>query len=325
MMRKIIGQHHASGITKDAAANLVFYTEILGMRLVKKTVNQDDPSMYHLFYADGTGSPGTDMTFFEIPNVGQTYRGTNSITQIALRVKSDEAIRYFEQRFEQFNVQHSDAVEINGRLTIEFEDFEGQRLALVSDANNHGVASGTPWDKSIVPVEFGITGLGPFKMDVEDVEGFSVVLTEIFGYTQTSSFTHPITAQTIMTFRSDLGGTGDELQVVHNTNAPERPGKGSMHHIALRVKDEAELQEWVEFIKEKRIPSSGFVDRHFFKSLYIRTRQGILIELATDGPGFAINEPMDALGETLSLPPFLEEKREWIERQIKPLPKVKRL
>ncbi|WP_414050906.1 ring-cleaving dioxygenase [Macrococcus animalis] len=324
-MRKIIGQHHASGITKDAAENLVFYTEILGMRLVKKTVNQDDPSMYHLFYADGTGSPGTDLTFFEIPNVGQTYHGTNSITQIALRVKSDEAIRYFEERFDQFNVKHSGTVEINNRLSIEFEDFEGQRLALVSDANNSGVATGTPWEKSIVPAEFGITGLGPFKMDVEDVEGFSSVLTEIFGYTKKGLFIHPITEQNIITFSSDLGGNGDELQVVHNMSTPERPGKGSMHHIALRVKDEAELQEWIEFIKANRIPSSGFVDRHFFKSLYIRTPQGILIELATDGPGFAINEPMESLGETLSLPPFLEEKREWIEAHVKPLPAVKHI
>lgn len=324
-MRKIIGQHHASGITKDAAENLVFYSEILGMRLVKKTVNQDDPSMYHLFFADGLGSPGTDITFFEIPNVGQTYRGTNSITQIALRVKSDGAIHYFEDRFNQFNVKHSGVVIINGRLSIEFEDFEGQRLALVSDEFNTGVPSGTPWEKSIVPSEFGITGLGPFKMDVTDVVGFSSVLTDIFGYSKTGSFIHPITSEEILTFRSDLGGTGDELQVVHNTNAPERPGKGSMHHIALRVKDEAELQEWIEWIKANRMASSGFVDRHFFKSLYIRTRQGILIELATDGPGFDINEPMESLGETLSLPPFLEAKRDWIESQIKPLPPVKHL
>lgn len=324
-MRKILGQHHASGITKDAAKNLVFYTEILGMRLVKKTVNQDDPSMYHLFYADGVANPGTDITFFEIPNVGNTYRGTNSISQIALRVKSDEAIHYFKERFEQYNVHHDAPIEINDRLTLEFEDFEGQRLALVSDRTNSGVAAGTPWEKSIVPVEFGITGLGPFKMDVQDAEGFSSVLTEIFGYISTGTFVHPVTQQEILTFSSDLGGTGDELQVVHNTEAKERPGKGSMHHIALRVKDEDELQEWIDFIKGNNIPSSGFVDRHFFKSLYIRTRQGILIELATDGPGFDVNEPLESLGESLSLPPFLEEKREWIESQVKPLPEVKHL
>ncbi|MCE4957279.1 VOC family protein [Macrococcoides caseolyticum] len=324
-MRKIIGQHHASGITKDAAENLVFYAEILGMRLVKKTVNQDDPSMYHLFYADATGSPGTDITFFEIPSVGHTYHGTNSITQIALRVKSDEAVKYFEKRFNQFNVKHSGAVVINGRLSIEFEDFEGQRLAIVSDVNNHGVASGSPWEKSSVPVEYGITGLGPFKMDVEDIEGFRTVLTEIFGYQLIGSFIHPLTHQEIYTLSADLGGTGDELQIVHNTNAPERPGKGSMHHIALRVKDEAELQEWVQYLNALKLPTSGFVDRHFFKSLYIRTRQGILIELATDGPGFHVNEPLETLGESLSLPPFLEEKREWIESQIKPLPPVKQI
>lgn len=155
------GLHHVSAITGKAQENFRFYTEVLGLRLIKKTVNQDDISVYHLFYGDEKGNPGTELTFFELPMTGRNRAGNNSISALSLRVPNDAALTYWEQRFTELNVEHETIQTIGGRQALAFRDHEGQRFILVSDENDNGVAGGIPWAKSPLPAEYGIVGLGP--------------------------------------------------------------------------------------------------------------------------------------------------------------------
>ncbi|WP_053217929.1 ring-cleaving dioxygenase [Virgibacillus senegalensis] len=313
------GLHHVSAITANAKNNYDFYTKVLGMRLVKKSVNQDDTSMYHLFYADEAGNPGTDLTFFEIPRAGHTYPGNNSISLTSLRVKNDEALAFWKDRFDEYQVVHEEIIEQFGRKVLYFRDPEDQRLALISDDINQGVAGGTPWEKSPVPQEQGIIGLGPSKLTVPQADRTVQVLTEILGFRKVGNYTSK-GGIAIQVFATGEGGTGAEIHVEEQEGLPkERPGRGSIHHVAFRVEDEEELAQWAEKIKQARFPNSGLVDRYYFKSLYFREPNGVLFELATDGPGFATDEDIEHLGETVALPPFLEDRRAEIEARLEPL------
>ncbi|TSB46992.1 ring-cleaving dioxygenase [Alkalicoccobacillus porphyridii] len=317
------GQHHVSAITANAKENLHFYTEILGMRLVKKTVNQDDTSVYHLFYADEKGNPGTDLTFFEIPHAGSTYEGTNSISMTSLRVPNDAALDYWLNRLTEYKVEHEAITEDSGRKAIHFRDFEGQRLQFVSDEHNKGVAGGKPWDKSPVPAHVGVVGLGPVRLTVSRPDVSARVLVEVMGFREIAGYTEQ--DQTIRVFETGEGGTGAEIHLLERNDVQrERPGRGSVHHVAFRVENQEELMKWVDHITASGMPNSGFVERYYFRSLYFREPNGILFELATDGPGFEGDESFETLGETLALPPYLENQREQIEANIKPLHTAKK-
>jgi glyoxalase family protein len=320
-LKPLKGQHHVSAITANAKKNYEFYTKTLGLRLVKKSINQDDTSVYHLFYADERGNPGTDLTFFEIPHAGNTYKGTNSISLTALRVNTDESLAYWKNRFEEMGVEHDGISQNSGRATLSFRDFEGQRLMLVSDEKNEGVPGGKPWDKSPVPVEHGIVGLGPITLTVARGENTAMVLRDVLGFRETRTFPSDVDGQPdIRVFETGDGGTGGEVYIEERSDIPqERPGRGSVHHVAFRVEDENELRKWVEWITQNRLPNSGFVERYYFRSLYFREPNGILFELATDGPGFETDEDFDTLGENLSLPPYFEAQRDSIEAKLKPL------
>ncbi|HEX7065599.1 MAG TPA: ring-cleaving dioxygenase [Bacillales bacterium] len=315
------GIHHLSAITADASANLDFYTKTLGMRLVKKTVNQDDTSVYHLFYGDEKGNPGTELTFFEIPRAAGNYNGVSSISGTSLRVADDEALSYWKEKFEELNIEHDEITERAGRKTLAFQDSEAQRLILVSDENNNGVEGGTPWEKSPVPQEKGIRGLGPIRLTVRNPEPTVQVLTNLMGFRQIESYPSTEKGQPdILVFETGEGGTGAEIHIEERTDLPpERLGRGGVHHVAFRVDNEEELNKWIERIQAERMPNSGFVDRFYFRSLYFREPNGILFELATDGPGFDTDEDMEHLGESLALPPFFEDQREEIEAKLKPL------
>lgn len=318
------GIHHVSAITKTAAENYKFYTKILGLRLIKKTVNQDDVSVYHLFYGDEVGNPGTELTFFELPNAGRNVDGNNSISALSLRVPSDRALDYWSERLTEFEVEHEEVKQRAGRATLAFKDFEGQRLILVSDENNAGVPGGKPWDRSPVPAEYGIVGLGPVQLTVSEPELTIAVLTDLMGFRPKGQYPSSIPGQPdILVFETGEGGTGAEVHIEPRTDLPrERLGRGGVHHVAFRVADEEELRAWIERIRSVRLPNSGFVDRFYFRSLYFREPNGILFELATDGPGFATDEDIEHLGESLALPPFLESKRAQIEAHLKPLDTV---
>ncbi|OMF36860.1 ring-cleaving dioxygenase [Paenibacillus sp. FSL H8-0548] len=315
------GIHHVSAVTSSASGNFEFYTELLGLRLVKKTVNQDETSVYHLFYGDEKGNPGTELTFFEFPMAAKNRAGTSSISALSLRVGNDEAIRYWKERFAQNNVDHDEIVERAGRSSIAFRDFEGQRLVLVSDEHNHGVKGGIPWDKSTVPVQYGILGLGPVQLTVKNPEPTIMVLTQVMGFREKGKYVSTLAGQPdIVVFETGEGGSGAEVHIEQRHDLPrEQQGYGGVHHVAFRVEDDDELRKWIEHIRGVRIPSSGFVDRFYFRSLYFREPNGILFELATDGPGFDTDEDINHLGESLALPPFLEPKRAQIEARLKPL------
>jgi len=315
------GIHHVSAITASGPDNYKFYTEVLGLRLVKKTVNQDDTSMYHLFYGDETGSPGTELTFFEIPMAGPNREGVSSISAISLRVPSDQSLHYWKERLSSYRAEHDDIVGRAGRHTLAFRDKEGQRFILVSDERNIGVAGGTPWAGSPVPAENAIIGLGPVHLTVANPEPTDLILTSVLGFRRKGRYPAFVEGQTdILVYETGEGGTGAEIHLETRTDLPrERQGSGGVHHVAFRVADEKELREWTEHLNKTRIGNSGFVERFYFQSLYFREPNGILFELATDGPGFATDEEMEHLGESLSLPPFLEPHRERIEAGLKPI------
>ncbi|GIP24486.1 ring-cleaving dioxygenase [Paenibacillus sp. J22TS3] len=315
------GIHHVSAITANASQNYEFYTKVLGLRLIKKTVNQDDTGVYHLFYGDEEGNPGTELTFFEIPMAGQNREGVSSISALSLRVPSDQALSYWKERLAKHGVDQDEVTQIAGRAALPFRDREGGRFILVSDENNTGVAGGRPWPKSPVPQEFGIVGLGPVRLTVQDPKPTTAVLEELLGFRRKGQYPSLVSGQPdILVFETGEGGSGTEVHVEErNDLSRERLGRGGVHHVAFRVDNDEELHAWISKIGEVQFPNSGYVDRFYFHSLYFREPNGILFEFATDGPGFATDEEMEHLGESLALPPFLESRRAEIEAKLKPL------
>lgn len=313
-MYTIPGHHHISMITKDAKKNNHFYKNVLGLRRVKVTVNQDEPTMYHLFYGDRTGSPGTELTFFEMPAVGSTHRGTNEITRVGLFVPSEESLTYWKKRFDEFDVQHGEITMYANRPALHFEE-EGLRMVLLV-ANGEKLAPWEAWEKSPVPEEHQILGMGPVEMTVRRLDKLARTLTEIFGYTE-------VTRTEDQAIFQSVSGEGYGEIVVKSLDGPrEKPGRGSIHHLAIRAKDEAALVYWDEQVRKRGFHSSGITDRFYFKSLYFRESNGIVFEIATDGPGFTIDGDVQTLGEQLDLPPFLEERRQEIEAKLIPLEEI---
>ncbi|HLQ74161.1 MAG TPA: ring-cleaving dioxygenase [Bacillota bacterium] len=317
-MNELKGIHHVTAITSSAEENYNFFTHTLGMRLVKKTVNQDDIQTYHLFFADDEGNPGTDMTFFDFPGIPKGSHGTNEIYKTGFRVPSDEALAYWVKRFDKYDVQHGGIETLFGKQIIQFTDFDDQQYMLVSDEKNEGVASGKPWQDGPVPLEFAITGLGPSYIRMAEFDYFKEVLEKVLLFREVAN------EGDLHLFEVGEGGNGAQLIVEHNTDLPNgMQGFGTVHHMAFRVEDRAALDAWQKQLETFNFQTSGFVDRFFFKSLYARVAPGILFEWATDGPGFMGDEPYETLGEKLSLPPFLENKREQIEADVRPIDTVR--
>lgn len=317
-MNHLKGIHHVTAITSSAEKNYEFFTNVLGMRLVKKTVNQDDIQTYHLFFADDKGSAGTDMTFFDFPGISKGVHGTNEISKTSFRVPTDAALDYWVKRFDRLQVKHTGIKEHFGKNTLSFVDFDEQHYQLISDEHNSGVASGTPWEKGPVPVEYAITGLGPVFIRISDFNFFKQMLEKVMLFTEIAK------EDSFYLFEVGEGGNGAQIIVEHNTVLPNaRQGFGTVHHAAFRVEDRAMLNEWQNHFESFGLHTSGYVNRHFFESLYARVAPQILFELATDGPGFMGDEPYETLGEKLSLPPFLEPKREQIESLVRPIDTVR--
>ncbi|MEA2942774.1 MAG: glyoxalase family protein [Bradyrhizobium sp.] len=311
---QLTGIHHLTAISAKPRENLSFYTGVLGMRLVKKTVNQDDVSAYHLFYADGKANPGTDLTFFDFPAAPEG-RGTNSISRTGLRISGGKSFGYWKDRLTKAGGHAGNVTEVDGRLTLPFEDGEGQRLVLVDDG---GRGPASPWEKSTVPAEHQIRGLGPIMLTVQDLGRTAAVLTGVVNMTRVRDY--PYQGVPVHVFAmGEGGGVAAELHVIEQNGPMARQGAGAVHHVAFRTPDDAQYQAWARRLNELGVRNSGAIDRFYFRSLYFREPNGILFEIATDGPGFATDEPMDALGEKLALPPFLEPRRAEIEAGLKPL------
>lgn len=312
-MNTIPGHHHISMLTKSALKNHHFYQNVLGLRRVKKTVNQDDPSMYHLFYGDLTGAAGTELSFFEMPMLARTVRGTNAITQIGLLVPSFESLLFWKKRFELLDVKHGEMTKFAGRDALHFEDEEGLRMILV---NHNGEAipdHWSAWKHSVIEEKHRILGIGPVEMTVRSLDRLAETLTDMFGYVEKSRSAEEAIYQSV------AGQAFGEIVIKQKEGPTERPGRGSIHHLAIRANNEDELRDWDKVIKKRGFHSSGIVDRYYFQSLYFRESNGILFEIATDGPGFIADSTVEELGKTLDLPPFLEERRAEIEAKLVPL------
>lgn len=314
-MQQLLGIHHVTAITSDAQQNYYFFTKVLGMRLVKKTVNQDDIFTYHLFFADDRGNAGTDITFFDFKGMGKARFGANEISRTSFRVPSDAALDYFKLRFKHYKVAAGEIQTIFGQKTLFFEDFDGARYALVSDEGNVGIKSGLPWLRGPVPNEFAITGLGPVWMSVNDPKRMHIALVDVLQMRKSGE------ENGLLKYEMGDGGNGASvfLEVVEHGDIA-RQGYGAVHHVAFRTNDKEHLMSWVPVFNKVMAPHSGFVERFYFQSLYTRLYPNILFELATEGPGFIDDEESyETLGETLALPPHLRGKRETIEKVITPL------
>lgn len=315
---ELTGLHHVTAVTGDVAGNVRFYTQVLGLRLVKKTVNQDDVSAYHLFYGDEVGNAGTEVTFFDWPNIGPNVPGAGSLTPIALRVPGQPALAWWARRLDQLGISHEGIVERGGRAALAFADPEGQRLLLVDDG---GAPGGIPWRDSPVPPEHAIRGLYAITLIVRQPGPTARVLAEALGFRQAGEYyTSDQRAYQVLVFETGPGGPGTELHLVARPDLPPgRVGIGGVHHVAFRTPDDNAHQAWQQRLSELGLRPTPVIDRYYFRSIYFRVPGGALFEIATDGPGFATDEDPAHLGERLSLPPFLEPHRAQIEAGLTPV------
>ncbi len=320
------GLHHVTAITKHAYANVAFYTQVLGLRLVKKTVNQDDVSAYHFFYADEIGHPGTDMTFFDWDAIDPQQPGAGQISATAFRVPGRSALENWLQRLDTYNVPHSEIIEQAGRNVLAFTDPEGQRLELIDDTTTGAsVPPGTPWANSPVPPEWGIRGLEGITITARHMASTARVLTDVLGFRKAGEYS--LDGYTAALFEVGPGGPGAEVRIVERSDLPLKvhAGAGGVHHAAFRTPNAEEHAEWRERVARSGLQVTPVIDRFYFRSIYFREPGGVLFEIATDGPGFATDEDAQHLGERLSLPPFLEPHRKEIEANLKPITPVQHL
>jgi glyoxalase family protein len=323
MKLALLGVHHLTAVSARIRENYAFYTRVMGMRLVKRSVNQDDVSAYHLFYADAVGTPGTDLTFFDWP-VPREVRGTHSVVRTGLRVRDEAALDWWAEHLAEAGLPGApERAEVADRPSLLFEDPEGQRLALVVDGGAGDAP--VPWEASPVPEAHQIRGLGPVTLSVRHPGPTAEVLEGVLGMRREGVFRAPDSVggqRSVQVERWVMGEAEGPHAEIHLAAEPHldpvRPGAGGVHHVAFRVPD-VDYPEWAERLNELRVPNSGKVDRHYFRSLYFREPGGILFELATEGPGFAVDEPVETLGEEVALPPFLEARRDQIVSNLRPL------
>ncbi|HET9425030.1 MAG TPA: ring-cleaving dioxygenase [Gemmatimonadaceae bacterium] len=307
----ITGIHHITCIAGDAQENLQFYAGVLGMRLVKKSVNQDSPDTYHLFFADGDAHPGTDLTFFPWPGMPRGRDGTGLAAEVSLAVPAG-SLDYWVARLKESFVAIDPVETRRGARALPLSDPHGLRLALVETTDAREF---TPWAKSPVPADRQIVGLHAVRLNERDLRLCESFLTQVLGFTNMGE------EGGWHRFGIAGGGSGAHLEIREQPDVPRGQwGVGSMHHVAWRVPDEAtELAVRERVALAHRRPTE-VIDRFWFKSVYFLEPGGVLFELATDGPGFGVDEEMEALGERLVLPPWLEPNRGEIE---KALPKLK--
>jgi len=301
------GLHHITAITSDARKNVDFYTRVLGLRFVKKSVNQDDPGTYHLYYGDYAGSPGTILTFFPWagaprgrPGHGQAYATAYSIPVGALP--------FWQKRFSDLDIQVGEVETRFGEQVLTFFDPDGLRLELVATAE---ADSRAPAPSKDVPAERAIRGFHSSTLGLTSATATAAVLVDTMGYRQVAS-AGARTRYTVAT-----GGPGTYVDLFTNPKLPRGlNGAGTIHHVAFRTPDDAHQEEALKSLHAHGLSSSPIIDRAYFKSLYYREPGGVLFEVATDQPGFAIDEPIEALGQKLSLPPRLEPHRAEIEAAL---------
>lgn len=307
MKETVPGIHHITAIAGPPQPNLDFYAGVLGLRLVKRTVNFDDPGTYHLYYGDDIGRPGTALTFFPWPDGRRGQPGTGQAVVISFSVP-EGAVDYWKGRFQ----KNDRAAEVSensfGETVVHLRDPDGIELQLITDPS---AAKLPAWKKGPVPEEYAIRGFHSTTLCLEGYEQTAELLTETFGYEQTAS------EDNRFRFRSPAGKRANTIEL---RCQPQRPkgsmGTGTVHHVAFRVGTEEEQLSWRKKIKKMGFNVTPVIDRQYFQSIYFREPGGVLFEIATEGPGFAADEPVETLGSTLKLPPWLEPERQKLERQL---------
>lgn len=296
----IVGHHHISMYTKDAQINKDFYTQILGLRLVEKSVNQDNPTMYHLFFGDEIGSVGTLLSFFEISNVGKNRPGTNSIHRLSLLVPNEAALSYFKSRLTEANITTTDMTYLNQPALL-FKDVDNLEIVLLVN-DNYKIP--TTWRKNPytnVPVQYQILGMGPVELRVREAQPTIDFLKNELNYAPRQD-----TDETIMTL--DQEGLYTDFVVIEQQGERARSGQGYVHHIAVNTPKDSNLEAILNTINHNPGNNSGIIDRYFFKSLYYR-HNSIMYEFATASPGFTVDTDIENLGKQLNLPDFMENQR----------------
>jgi glyoxalase family protein len=327
-MQPVAGLHHITAIAGPAQENLDFYAGVLGMRLVKRSVNQDDPGTYHLFYADAEGHPGTDLTFFPWAQLAPSRDGYGLSTEVSLAVPPD-SLKFWSDRLERHGAQVFDLETRFGQRVLPLSDPHGLRVSLTESVNSLGRPF-TPWERSPVPVEHQIRGLESARMverDLDDTVGFLVSalgfrkLAEENGWQRygvgDSQMEGPASARP---GHAEACPSGHYIDLRSMPAAPRGAwGTGSIHHLAWRMHDEAHQLKVREQVARRGAQPTPVIDRFWFKSVYFREPGGVLFELATDGPGFGVDEDRATLGESLVLPPWLDPDRDAI---VAALPKL---
>jgi glyoxalase family protein len=299
---KLDGIHHITCITADAPGNVDFYTRVLGLRLVKKSVNQDDPTVYHLFYADERGNPGSDITFFEYPGVPRGRAGAGMVHRITWRVASDDALAFWAERLGAEDVQTE---RDNDRLRFADPEGLGLELAVVETGDDPLIA-----EHPEIPAELALQGFDSVRAFADEPDRSRGFLEETLGF-------QPQEAANEWEARGETRGS----LYAYDAPPPERglQGAGTVHHVAWASETE-DHAAWRKRVADGNGHPTPIIDRFWFKSIYFREPSGVLFEIATKGPGFATDEPVEHLGERLTLPPNFEHLRDQLERVLTPLP-----
>lgn len=309
-MAGVTGLHHVTAISGDAQENLDFYVGVMGMRLVKRSVNQDSPGTYHFFFADAEGSPGTDLTFFPWPDLPRGRRGAGITVEVALAVPVG-SLEFWRERLKGADIEVGETVRRFGEECLLFEDPHGLAVALVATDDPR---ESVPWLESPVPLEHQVRGLHVTQLVTRDLTASTQFIMGAMGYSRHAE------EDGWHRFAVGGGGSGKWLDVREDREAPRGMwGVGSVHHVAFRVPDDAAEAEVRSDIASFGRNPTPVIDRFWFRSVYFKEPGGALFEIATDGPGFGVDEPMESLGDSLVLPPWLESQRPEIEAA---LPKV---
>ena len=300
MPADIPGIHHVTAIGSDPGRNLAFYTEMLGLRLVKQSVNQDDVSVYHLFYADRSGTPGTSMTFFPYQNARPGQVGTGQVSTVSFLIP-ETSLDYWVDRLEDAGIETDGPRERFDETVLAFRDPDGTPLELVARPD---VPAGDPWEGP-VPAEHAIRGFFGVTLSLTSA-GPTANLLKTMGYSEIES------ERDRHRFEAD-GELGYVVDLLEDPQAPQgRPGAGTVHHVAFQTTAE-DQPEWREILSEQGLRPTEIIDRKWFESVYVREHGGVLFEFATKSPGYTVDEDIDELGERLVLPEWLEPRREEIE------------
>jgi len=304
MDNKILGLHHITAIAGDAQRNYNFYTQVLGLRMVKKTVNFDDPYTYHFYFGDEVGSPGSILTFFPWSGVRQGRNGTGMATAIGYSVPKD-SLSYWTDRFERYGIRYNAIQERLGEQYLSFSDPDGLAIDLIVPQK---VDERKPWETDEVKAGVALKGFHSVTLSLRSIQHTADILTNIFGYRLLKQEGNRYR------FITDAVEGANIVDLLESPSVPAGINAGGTnHHVAFRVKDDLALMEYREKILSKGFNITPKIDRNYFYSLYFREPGGVLFEIATDNPGFAIDEPVEALGKSLKLPPQYEATSKNIE------------